>query len=110
MSFGRAMMDAAHSQAGIKMNPHAYRAFVASLILDASPGDMETVRCTLGHSTSHTAAIYYKRHNSRQAAARVAAIVQGKRRAGAPTTAVKPGNQKPSLKLPSLNGNLRRGR
>ena len=119
-SFGRAIMDAAHSHAGIEMNPHAFRAFVASLILDASPGDMETVRCTLGHSTSHTAGIYYKRHNSRRATARVAAIVQDRRRAGAAFSAAggetqaarksPPAHEQPDGKGSGSIGNLRRGR
>jgi hypothetical protein len=120
-SFGRSMMDAAHSHAGIQMNPHAYRGFVASLILDASPGDMETVRCALGHRTTHTAGIYYKRHNSRRATARVAEVIQNRRQASAPALAAdkkmprkvpqaKPGEREPRGKVSGSTGNLRRGR
>ena len=89
-SLGRAIMDAVHSHAGVELYPHAFRGFVASLILKANPGDIDTVRCSLGHSTNHTAQLFYKRFETRGAAARVAALVQNSRRSTSPVAKPKP--------------------
>jgi integrase len=55
-------------RAGIRLSPHQFRHLGAKVVLDAEPGNFETVRQLLGHASHHTTAGFYAGISSRRAA------------------------------------------
>jgi integrase len=55
-------------RAGLKLSPHQFRHLCAKVILDAEPGNFETVRQLLGHASLHTTVSAYAGISSRRAA------------------------------------------
>lgn len=53
---------------GVAMSPHLFRHLAAKRLLDASPGDFETVRQLLGHRNMSTTTNFYAGIDSRRAA------------------------------------------
>ena len=69
-TFGAAIAEAVHQYVGFRVNPHAFRCIVATLILEADPNAIDDVRAILGHSTFDTALKYYRSNETKSAAAR----------------------------------------
>ncbi len=59
VSIGDQLCKAMLRLTGIKINPHLYRHIAAYLYLEANPGDYETVRLLLGHTSSDTTVMFY---------------------------------------------------
>jgi integrase len=55
-------------RAGLQLSPHQFRHLGAKVVLDAEPGNFETVRQLLGHASLHTTAGSYAGISSRRAA------------------------------------------
>jgi integrase len=55
-------------RAGLKLSPHQFRHLCAKVILDAEPGNFETVRQLLGHASMRTTVSAYAGISSRRAA------------------------------------------
>jgi site-specific recombinase XerD len=53
---------------GVAMSPHLFRHLAAKRLLDASPGDFETIRQLLGHRNMSTTTNFYAGIDSRRAA------------------------------------------
>jgi integrase len=53
---------------GLQLSPHQFRHLGAKVVLDAEPGNFETVRQLLGHASQHTTAGSYAGISSRRAA------------------------------------------
>ncbi len=79
-AFGQAISEVIQDFVGVRVNPHAFRAFAGSVILSADPNAIDDVRAILGHRSFETALIYYRRHNQRAAAERLSATLAGLRR------------------------------
>lgn len=69
-TFGAAIAETVHQYVGFRVNPHAFRCIVATLILEADPNAIDDVRAILGHSTFDTALKYYRGNETKGAAAR----------------------------------------
>ena len=69
-TFGAAIAETVHQYVGFRVNPHAFRCIVATLILEADPNAIDDVRAILGHSTFDTALKYYRGNETKSAAAR----------------------------------------
>lgn len=67
---------------GVKVNPHLFRHFAVWLHLKHHPGDYETARRLLGHSTVETTIRFYAGLEAEAAAERHDAIVHAERREG----------------------------
>jgi hypothetical protein len=80
-SFGQAITGAIEQYVGIRLNPHAFRAFAGAIILEADPHAIDDVRAILGHRCFETAMIYYRRSSQRAAANRLSATLARERRA-----------------------------
>jgi integrase len=78
-AFGQAITEAVEQWVGIRLNPHAFRAFAGAMILEANPHAIDDVRAILGHSCFETAMIYYRRCCQRDAANRLSATIAGER-------------------------------
>ena len=46
-------------RAGLQLSPHQFRHSIAKFLLDAAPGDFETVRQLLGHASLQTTVVAY---------------------------------------------------
>ena len=79
-AFGQAISEVIQDYVGVRVNPHAFRAFAGSVILAANPHAIDDVRAILGHRSFETAMIYYRRHNQRAAAERLSTALAGQRR------------------------------
>jgi integrase len=55
-------------RAGLQVSPHQFRHLGAKVLLDAEPGNFETVRQLLGHASQHTSVNAYAGISSRRAA------------------------------------------
>ena len=55
-------------RAGIVLTPHQFRHLSAKIMLDAEPGNFETVRQLLGHKNRKTTANFYAGIDTRRAA------------------------------------------
>jgi integrase len=55
-------------RAGLQLSPHQFRHSIAKFLLDAEPGNFETVRQLLGHANLHTTVAAYAGISSRRAA------------------------------------------
>jgi integrase len=55
-------------RAGLQLSPHQFRHSIAKFLLDAAPGDFETVRQLLGHASLQTTVAAYTGISSRRAA------------------------------------------
>ncbi len=64
----------------MRVNPHAFRAFAGSIILEANSSGIDDIRAILGHKSFETAVIYYRRLNQRAAAERLSSALAGERR------------------------------
>lgn len=67
---------------GIEVNPHLFRHFAVWLHLKHHPGDYETARRLLGHSTVETTVRFYAGLEAEAAAERHDAIIEAERREG----------------------------
>lgn len=67
---------------GIEVNPHLFRHFAVWLHLKHHPGDYETARRLLGHSTVETTVRFYAGLEAEAAAERHDAIIDAERRQG----------------------------
>ena len=79
-SFATAITEILHDVIGIRVNPHAFRAFVGALILERNPHAIDDLRAVLGHSSLETALMFYRRNDQRAAAIRLSATVSQERR------------------------------
>ena len=100
-AFGQAITEAIEQYVGIRVNPHAFRAFAGALILEANPHAIDDVRAILGHACFETAMIYYRRSSQREAAKRLSVTLANQRRA----TKLKATAQ---FLAPDLRGRVRR--
>jgi len=80
-SFGTAISQTIHEHVGVRVNPHAFRAFAGALILEANPHAIDDVRAVLGHSSFATAMVYYRRNSQKEAAGRLSDMLACHRRA-----------------------------
>ncbi len=62
---------------GLKLRPRHIRHLAAKLVLDAEPGNIETVRLMLGHTMLKTTAALYQRFETQRAANRYDAVLFG---------------------------------
>ena len=79
-AFGQAITEAVEQWVGVRLNPHAFRAFAGAMILEANPHAIDDVRAILGHACFETAMSYYRRCCQRDAAIRLSANLAGQRR------------------------------
>lgn len=79
-TFGVAISETIERFVGLRVNPHAFRAFAATMILESNPAALDDVRATLGHSGFNTALKHYRRHETKSAAARLAQHLRLERR------------------------------
>jgi integrase len=79
-AFGTAISETVHEHVGVRVHPHAFRAFAGSLILEANPHAIDDVRAVLGHATFVTALAYYRRSSQREAAGRLSDTLARQRR------------------------------
>ena len=79
-SFASAITEAIHEVIGVRVNPHAFRAFAGALILERNPHAIDDLRAVLGHSSFETALMFYRRNAQRAAAIRLSATVSQERR------------------------------
>jgi integrase len=79
-SLGDAITNTIYQYVGLRMNPHAFRAFAGARILARNPHAIDDVRAVLGHSGFQTAMIYYTAVNGRAAAERLSADLARERR------------------------------
>ena len=79
-SFATAITEAIHEVIGVRVNPHAFRAFAGALILERNPHAIDDLRAVLGHSSFETALMFYRRNAQRAAAIRLSATVSQERR------------------------------
>ena len=78
-AFGQAITETIESYIGLRVNPHAFRAFAGAMILERDPHAIDDVRALLGHATFETALIYYRRNSQREASKRLSATLSRKR-------------------------------
>lgn len=83
-SLGDAIANTIHQYVGIRMHPHAFRAFAGAMILERDPHAIDDVRAVLGHSGFQTAMTFYLAISSRAAAERLSAELGRQRRETAP--------------------------
>jgi integrase len=69
--FSTAITDVVKEHTGVRVNVHAFRAFVAMMILEDNPHAIEDVRAILGHSSFEMAFKHYRRSGRLKAAQRV---------------------------------------
>lgn len=79
-SFGTAISETIHEHVGVRVHPHAFRAFAGALILEANPHAIDDVRAVLGHASFATALTYYRRSSQRAAAGRLSETLTRQRR------------------------------
>jgi len=77
---GRAISKIIRQEIGVDMNPHAFRAFCGSVILEANPHAIEDVRLLLGHTTFDTTLRFYRAIAPDQAAQRLGKLITHRRR------------------------------
>jgi integrase len=77
---GRAISRIIRQEIGVDMNPHAFRAFCGSVILEANPHAIEDVRLLLGHTTFDTTLRFYRAIAPDQAAKRLGKLITSRRR------------------------------
>jgi integrase len=82
-SLGDAIATSIHQYVGLRMNPHAFRAFAGARILARDPHAIDDVRAVLGHSGFQTALIYYRAFNGRAAGDRLSTGLTEERKATA---------------------------
>ncbi len=78
----QAVVDKVMDTIGIEVNPHLFRHFSVWLHLKHHPGDYETARRLLGHSTVETTVRFYAGLEAEAAAERHDAIIDAERRQG----------------------------
>jgi integrase len=78
--FGTAISKIIRQEIGLDMNPHAFRAFCGSVILEANPHAIEDVRLILGHTTFDTTLRFYRAIAPDQAAKRLGKLITSRRR------------------------------
>ena len=81
------IMSYLRRRAGIVLTPHQFRHLSAKVMLDADPGEFETVRQFLGHKSIKTTVGAYAGIDSRRAARRHQHLVEQALAAEMPTTA-----------------------
>ena len=79
-TFGVAISETIERFVGLRINPHAFRAFAATMILENNPAALDDVRALLGHTGFKTALKHYRRQETQSAAARHAQYLRLERR------------------------------
>lgn len=79
-AFGKAISKIIREEVGLDMNPHAFRAFCGSVILEANPHAIEDVRLILGHTTFDTTLRFYRAIAPDKAAQRLGKLITSRRR------------------------------
>lgn len=77
--FSDAIADTIHEHTGVRLNVHAFRAFVAALILEDHPHAIEDIRALLGHAYFDVALRHYRRTNRQGAAQRLSEAISKRR-------------------------------
>jgi integrase len=85
---------ALRKRAGLELTPHQFRHLAARILLDAEPGNFETVRQALGHASLNTTTAAYTGIDTRRAARHYHRIIEQTLESATPKTG-KPKGSKP---------------